>query len=354
MDRRRAMRLIGLGGALAAGGSFAAGSGRGRAAEFDEVKIGSPLVISDAPFFIARQKGYLDEQRLRISLINLVTGSQMVAPLGTGQIDIAAAATSAGLFNAAARGIALKIVADKGSNLPGYAFVSLLIRKELVDSGKFKTLKDLKGLRIAEPGKGGSTGSTVNEALKSAGLRYDDAVHVYNMGFPEMVTALQNGAIDAAITPEPFNTFAREQGIAVRFPSDAFYPRQSIAVVLYGGDFIAKRPEVAQRFMVAYLQGVRFYNGAIKDGKFAGPHADEVIDILVKETRYKDPALYRKVVPNGCDPNGRVDRPSLETDLAFYRQEKFLETDKIGVADVVDDSYVEAALKTVGPYRPVN
>ena len=51
-------------------------------------------------------------------------------------------------------------------------------------------------MRIAEPGKGGSTGSTVNEALKSVGLRYDDAVHVYNMGFPEMVTALE--ALDGA------------------------------------------------------------------------------------------------------------------------------------------------------------
>ena len=94
----------------------------------------------------------------------------MVAPLGTGEIDIAAAATSAGLFNAEARGIGLKIVADKGSNLPGYAYVSLLVRKELVDSGKFKSLKDLKGLRVAEPGKGGSTGSTINQALKKGRL----------------------------------------------------------------------------------------------------------------------------------------------------------------------------------------
>ncbi len=349
ITRRRALQLIALGGAVAAG----AGAGRrARAAELDEVKIGTPLVISDAPIVIAEHKGYCREQGIRTNVINLVTGSQMVAPLGAGQIDIAAAATSAGLFNAAARGIGLKIVADKGSNLPGYAYVSLLVRKELVDSGKFKTLKDLKGLRVAEPGKGGSTGSTVNQALKSVGLGYDDVTHVYNMGFPEMVTALHNGAIDAAITPEPFNTFAREEGIAVRFPSDAFYPRQTIAVVLYGNEFMAKRVDVAQRFMVAYLKGVRFYNDAIRDGHFAGPKAEELIDLLVRETRYKDPALYQKIVPNGCDPDGRVDRPSLDTDLAFYRANKFVESDTIGVADVVDNSFVDAALKTLGPYKP--
>jgi hypothetical protein len=50
-----------------------------------------------------------------------------------------------------------------------------------------------------------------------------------------------NGAIDATIVPEPFNTFGRNKGVGVRFPSDTFYPRQTIAVVLYGPTFMAKR-----------------------------------------------------------------------------------------------------------------
>ena len=130
MNRRRALQVLGLGGAAIAARPL--GLTRGRAAELDEVKIGTPLTISDAPIIIAEHKGYCREQGIRTTVINLVTGSQMVAPLGTGQIDIAAAATSAGLFNSAARDIKLKIVADKGSNLPGYAYVSLLVRKELV------------------------------------------------------------------------------------------------------------------------------------------------------------------------------------------------------------------------------
>ena len=59
------------------------------------------------------------------------------------------------------------------------------------------------------------------------------------------------------------------------------------------------------------------------------------------------------MVPNGCDPDGHVDRPSLETDLAFWREQKFVENDTVEVADVVDDSFVDAALKTLGPYKPV-
>lgn len=345
MHRRRVLQTVGIGAALA-------GMPRiGRAAGLDEIKVGNPQTISDAPFFIAQHKGYLQEQNIKVDFVNMATAAYMIAPLGAGQLDIAAGASSAALFNSAARGIGIKIVADKGSNLPGYAYISLLVRKDLVDSGKFKTLKDFKGLKVAEPGKGNATGSIVNEALKSAGLVYDDVTHVYNMGFPEMVGALQSQAIDAAITPEPFNTQAREQGVAVRYGADQFYPTETIAVIMYGNDFIAKRREVGQRFMTAYLKAVRFYNGAIKDGHFSGPNADEVIDILTKETRYKDPALYRKIVPNGCNPDGHVDRPSMEKDLAFFRDQKFIEGE-IKVADVIDESFLDTALKTLGPYKP--
>ncbi len=347
ITRRRAVQLIGVGSAVTIGAGR-----RARAAELEEVKIATPLAISDAPILIAEHKGYCREQGIRTTMVSMQTGSYMVAPLGAGQLDIGAGATSAGLFNSATRGIGIKIVADKGSNLPGYAYVSLLVRKELVDTGKYTTLKDLKALRCAEPGKGASTGSTLNQALVSGGLHYDDVAHVYNMGFPEMLAAMQNGAIDAAMVPEPFNTFGREQGIGVRFSAETFYPRQTIAVLLYGPEFIAKRAEVAHRYMLAYLRGVRFYNGAIKDGHFAGPNAEELIELLVRETRYKDPALYRKVVPNGCDPDGRVDRPSLDKDLAFYREQKFVDNESVGIGDVVDDSFVDRALKTLGPYKP--
>ena len=41
-------------------------------------------MISDAPIVIAEAKGYCREQGIKTTIINLVTGSQMVAPLGAG------------------------------------------------------------------------------------------------------------------------------------------------------------------------------------------------------------------------------------------------------------------------------
>ena len=63
----------------------------------------------------------------------------MVAPLGTGQLDAGAGSASAGLYNAVARGIKIKIVADKASSAPGYGATKILVRK---DRGRQRTLQD--------------------------------------------------------------------------------------------------------------------------------------------------------------------------------------------------------------------
>jgi NitT/TauT family transport system substrate-binding protein len=319
------------------------------AADLVEVKVGTNNVVSDAPFFIANRKGYFAEQGIKVKFVQFDAGPKMIAPLGVGQIDAAAGAVSAGLFNAALRGINIKVVADKGSTPPNYDYMPILVRKELVDSGKVKSFKDLKGLKIAEAGKGGSQGSKLNEALKSEGLSYNDVKHEY-IGYPQHVTALMNGAIDGAVTTEPSASQAVERGAAVRFSTDTLYPSQQVASLFYGGDFIKKSPEVARKFMIAYLKGARFYNDALKDGKFAGPNAEELIAILVQDSNLKDPAIYKKLTPNGMHPDGKLNIASLKKDLQFYKDHGYLEG-AITVEQVVDTSFVDAALKEIGPYQ---
>lgn len=324
----------------------------GTAASAQEVvKVGVNGVVSDAAFFIAQKKGYFEKQGIKVEFVHFDSGPQMVAPLGTGQIDVAAGASSAGLFNAVARGIGLKVVADKGSAPVGYSYVPVIVRKDLIDEGKVKTFADLKGLKVAEAGKGGTPGPILNEALKKGGLKYDDVQHVYNLGYPQQVVALSNKAIDAAVTAEPLATLAIKKGYAVRLSGPDLYPNQQIAVLLYGDHFIKGRNELATKFMVAYLQGVRFYNGALKDGHFKGPNAPELIDILIANTKVKDPDLYAAMNPNGCNPDGFVDLPSMKKDYEFYKAHGYLEG-KATVDALVDQTFVDRALKIIGPYKP--
>jgi NitT/TauT family transport system substrate-binding protein len=318
--------------------------------QLDAVKVGINNVVSDIVFHIAEQRGFFAEQKLKIEFIPFDSGPRMIAPLGVGQIDVGGGASSAGLYNAVARGIDVKIVADKGSTPRGYDYMPLIVRKDLVDSGKVKSFADLKGLKIAAAGPGSATNSKLNLALTKGGLTYKDSQNV-NMSYPQQIAALTSKAIDASITTEPLATQAINGGVAVRLSDDTLYPSQQVAVLLYGSDLITKRRDVAERFMIAYVKAARVYNDATKGGHFDGPGADAVVDLIMKTTGLKDPALVKSMIPNGISPDGAVNKVSLADDLTFFVAEGLIEK-PVKVDDVLDMSFVDSAIKKLGHYQP--
>src|SRR3954468_22784462 len=98
------------------------------------VRMGVVASVSDSGIFIAQEKGYFQEQGLEIESIPFDSAAGMTAPLSTDQLDVGAGSPGAGLYNALVRDLDLKIVADKGSNRPGFGYVALIARPDLVAS----------------------------------------------------------------------------------------------------------------------------------------------------------------------------------------------------------------------------
>ena len=331
--------------------AIVAGADAAAAAELEPVSVGGANSVSDAAIFIADKNGYLREEGISISFTSFTSATDALPSLAAGQLDVYGGSTGAAFFNAVSRDIKLRIVADKASSQKGYPVNRLLVRKDLVDSGRFKTLKDLKGMRIAMTGPGISNQVTLDDALKEGGLVFSD-VETVALPFPQHVTAFANKGVDAGVTTEPSGTVAINQGFAVAVKGDdEIYPGHEIAVLMYSEPFAQARHDTAMRFMRAYLRGLRYYHDALKDGKLAGPNADKVIAILTESTPIKDAQTFRMIIPSGCDPDGRVNEASLKHDLAFYREQGLIEGDA-SVDRVVDYSFVDAALKQLGPYRP--
>src|SRR4029450_1349025 len=94
------------------------------------ITVGATSSTSDAPIYIADKKGYFRDEGLDVKVVNFRSAADMVAPLGAGQIEAGAGSASAGLYNAVARGIKIKIVADKASSPPGYGGTKILVRKD--------------------------------------------------------------------------------------------------------------------------------------------------------------------------------------------------------------------------------
>ena len=305
------------------------------------VRVGTTNSVSDVMIFIADKKSYFREENLDVSMTAFNSAANMVAPLGAGQLDVGAGSASAGLYNAVARGIKIRIVADKASSQPGYPANKLLVRPDLIASGRFTGLVSLKGMKIAMNGQGVSNTSTLNSLLTSVGLTYDD-VSTVDMSFPEHLIALQNKSVDASVTTEPTATAAVRAGAGVAITSDdRIDPGHQIAVLLYSDDF-ARRTDAATRFMRAYLRAVRFYNGALKDGKLAGPNAETVIDIITEYTPLKNRAVLAAITPTGCSPSGHVNIASLQRDLDFYHARGLVPT-MPKLHDMVDERFLDAA-----------
>jgi NitT/TauT family transport system substrate-binding protein len=340
----RALRLL----ALALGLAVVAG---GAAAQTPEpVKVGTTNVASDVAIFIAEQKGYFRDEGLAVTTTSFASAAKMIAPLGTGELDAGGGTVAAGLYNAVERGINIKVVADKASVAEGYEYSTLLVRKDLADSGRYRSLADLKGMTIAAAAQGAGSESAINEAVKKGGLKFSD-VNVVYMGFPEMLAAFRNKGIDAGVTNEPTVTRTIEQGFAVRASPHAIYPGQQTAVVLFADEFIDKRRVVAQKFMNAYIRALRDYNDALKGGRIAGPGADAIITILTKYTRVKDPKVYRDMTPFAANPDGHVNKASLQNDWAFFKSRGLI-SGHVTVDQVIDNSFADEAVRQLGLYKP--
>ena len=87
----------------------------GRAQGVETVRVGVNKVISDIVFYIAEERGIFAEQKLEGAIDLVQFGPRMIAPLGVGQIDIGAGASSAGMYNAVSRGIIVKRKCREGA-----------------------------------------------------------------------------------------------------------------------------------------------------------------------------------------------------------------------------------------------
>jgi NitT/TauT family transport system substrate-binding protein len=346
IDRRRTLLSM----AAALGGTAAFPTAL-RAQALETVNCGKLVGVSDTPFYVADKKGFFRESGINVNWTTFPQSQAMVAPLAAGQLDAMGASVSAGIYNAVGRGIPIKIVGDRGISIPGYGALPLVVRADLVKSGRFKTLKDLKGLKCAEPGLGSSNLPILFRFLQKGGVGYGEVEHQF-LPFADQVAGFRNGSIDAGVLIEPFATAVAKEGSAVRIAPDTdVYPNHQISALMYSTTFMQRRADVAKRFFVGYLRGLRFYRDALKNGHFAGPNGPEVIAIIQDFIKLPDPTVWRDMTPSSVNSDGHVIVPSLEYDYQVY-VERALITDPITVPASIDLSYADAANRTLGRYVP--
>ncbi len=295
------------------------------------------------------ERGYFREQRIELQYVNFGSASEMIPALATKRIDAGGIAVNAATINSVARGIEIRAVADKGSLVPGFGWQALVVRKDLVDSGRFRTDADIKGLVFASspPVFASASFTTLNRFLQQAGLADSDLKDVKGIQCSDIVAALAGKSIDVAVMIEPLVAEAVKWQIAVRWRGlDEVYPYAQIAVIAYGPSITSDNRELGERFMIAYLKGVRDYHRAFS----TGVGKPEIAAIIAKHSLVKDQAVIREITPVGLHPDGLINIDGLVSDQKYY-VEKGAVKSPIDIKQLVDMSYAKAALKSLDASR---
>jgi ABC-type nitrate/sulfonate/bicarbonate transport system substrate-binding protein len=319
--------------------------------QLTEIRIGLTGNTADAPLFIAQDRGYFKEQGLKLAYTRVQSANDVVAPLGAGQLEVGGGAISAGLFNAIARGIDVRIVADKGqhSGSPVNGFTSavvLTVPKQ--DADVYKTLADVKGKTVSLASTGSGNEIMLDRGLQSVGLSNKD-VNIKTLSFADGLAALSTHSVDLAVEIEPFVAQGVAKGILVPWlKSEELYAGQQGGVLVFGPGINKLGSDVGDRFMTAYIKGIRDYYDA-----FGVKHTDQdaIAAILANNTDVKDVALYAKMGWDLIDPDGYVNGPAVADDLEWYVAHDYVQQ-KPDISRVIDNSYVEHALAVLGKYQP--
>jgi NitT/TauT family transport system substrate-binding protein len=312
-------------------------------------RFGSQFVASDVTLVIAQELGYFQKEGLDFEFVRFSNASEMIPSLATGQIEVGSLAANPAGFNAIARGVPIKSMLDKGSYPPGHSDQSLAIRKDLYDAGRGRTLADVRGMGIAftPPGKGTTSGCALSAGLARVGLTLDD-LNIQPIGFPDMVAAFTNRAIEGAMIAEPFLTRAVQQGSAVRVVGiDEMYPNFQISTLGFGPDFYANQA-AAKGFTRAYIQASRDYINAVA-GRPA-PITRTRIDDLVAAHTQLDVSVVREMGLPSFNPNGLPNQQAMMYCYQFFREQGLIPepvTDA-GFASLWGTGLVEDVLREMG------
>jgi len=303
--------------------------------------------LVDLPVFLAVERGYFAEEALEVRLVAFNSASDMIPLLATDQLSLGSGGVNAGIFNARGGGVRLHIVADKQFFPAGYEGSGILVRTDLFDSGRVREARDLRGLTIAQGAPGTTQEVQLDALLQEGGLTFDDVV-LKTVAYADQAAALANGSIDAPSPFEPYTTTFQERGLARmwRLTGD-ISPDSEASGGLFGPQMLGEHRAAGNRWMVAYLRGVRDYARAFAGGE----PPEDVVQTMVKHGTLKDPALIRRLKAPMINPNGYPFRESLQQTLDFFVRRGLVQSPP-NLDEVIETSFVDFALARLGRYAP--
>jgi NitT/TauT family transport system substrate-binding protein len=285
-------------------------------ASMETIKVGAFPGLSMATHPAAQGLGMFGKENVTVDTIPMTGLAEAVSLLAKGEIDVAVAAVTGAFLSAQAQKLDVRFVISQGQEKPDKPASGFYVRPQLLDNGTVKTMADLRGRKVALFGPTGSSGFYLSLILKQGNLGLSD-VQLAPMQYADMVGAMRNGAIDAAIISAPFNTLVEQDKSGRRFGDRDALAMLPITAIAFGPNLLQKRPQVACAYVRASLRAAR---EALK----ANYNEDQrVVRALAKETGNTE-AVVHATPSYYYDPDLAFKDSVLEDSQKFYIANKML------------------------------
>lgn len=300
------------------------------------VKFGTLLTIN--PVFVGIEKGFFADENIDVEIITFRSGAELVPSLARGLIDVATTAPGGALYNALAQDVDLKIVSRWAALAPGAKGHAMVLSKSLAESGRIQRPQDLTGLTLAITARGQYTHLAAVRFLQAHGMSESD-LRIVNMPYPDMIAALDSGAIHVANIAEPHITLAIDKGVGVRWINHAdIMPDLTVTVMMYAKRLLVTDRDAGERFMRAVLKSMQYVNDALEDPDKRA----EVARIFAEYIPVEDPTSYDRMMWHhftAQDP--RVDRADLVDQLDWYAAQGIIPV-RPDLDKYIDDGFIDA------------
>ena len=314
-------------------------SAGGAGAQAPTVKIGYIPSDSFAALYIMADR-YLTPAGITVQMVRLPGGAEITSQVATGQLQVGGSGMGAAGFNAVAAKLPLEFI---GPLHFGYLEDYFTVRKAAWGT-EIKRVADLKGRPVGLNTRGAAVEWMLDQVLRRDGLTIKD-VQVKIMPFPDMVPALESGAIDAGIITEPFPTLAEDKGVGVRpLVKPAGAKAIPITAAFWNAEWAKSNADLAHKVMLGYVRAVR--DLAADGGR--GWSEDRNVDLMTKYAATKR-ELVKKARPHVADANLELDPGTLDSmqklnaDLGYLKYTEFLSADKLFTF-----TYRDRAVKELG------
>jgi NitT/TauT family transport system substrate-binding protein len=308
----------------------------------------NPKFITNAPIFVAVDKGYFKAQGIDLQIIDLSASATGQVPLlARGDIDMSTVGPVPSLFNQIQQGFNVKLVAStQQSAPPKSAYIdssTIVVRKDVWDSHAIRKLSDLAGKRLDAATPGSPTHVLGLEALAAAKLRPADLTFTTkDTGPPNQLAAILNKAVDAQITTEPTATAMQTQGLAVKWIGyKDVAPWYQTSYFAVSDQYLQGHRDAIVRFLTAYLHGCADVERS--HGKLTPPMVAE----LSRWTEISESVIDAMGGLPYFGQYGTIDLTALRRVQALWVDQKFV-TAPIDVERIVDAAPLRAARAAAG------